>query len=121
MSDINFNIILPSTQNYLASWGAVRLEKLTVFRLAKKPQTVYMELKRFIFTTARYLSLGCDKFNPVQSVPNVFFKYHLIPSFHPGLGLQTCLFPSRCTTIFIMRATFPSHLIVLTHHSNNHA
>jgi hypothetical protein len=46
----------------------------------------WMELKRFItvFTTARYLSLACDKFNPLQAVPQFCFKYHLILSFHPG-------------------------------------
>ena len=39
-----------------------------------------MELKRFItvFTTARYWSLGCDKFNPVQALPHFCFNL-LVP------------------------------------------
>jgi len=60
MSDINFSIILPSINNYLPPWGGIRLEKLTVFRLVKKPQAI----------------------NGTQKVP---YRVHNSPLLIPGL------------------------------------
>jgi len=50
MSDINFNIILPSIYNYLPPWSGIRFENLTLFRLVKNLKQL-MELKRFITVT----------------------------------------------------------------------
>ena len=78
-----------------------------------------------VFTTARYLSLACDKFNPVQAVPHFCFKYHSIQSFHPDLSsdlsLSLTFHHQNQACIFTKRATCSSSLIVLSHHSNNHS
>jgi hypothetical protein len=88
-----------------------------------------MELKRFItvLTTARYPSLSCAKFNPVKASPFYFSKNHLIVSFHPGIGVQSCLFTfPHQTAVFISLSSLyvphaPPTSLSLFHHSNNRA
>jgi hypothetical protein len=71
LSVLYITIYLHEVEYALKSWQFLGLSK----NLKQ-----VMELKRFItvFTTARYLSLACDKCNPVQAVPHFFFKCHLI-------------------------------------------
>jgi hypothetical protein len=124
MSDINFSIILHSIYNYLPPWGGIRLEKLRVFRLAKKPQAIN-GIQKVHYRVHNSPLLILDKFNPVQAVPHFCFKCNLILSLHPGsssnLSLYFTFHHQTPACIFTMRATCPSHLIVLSHQSNNHA
>jgi hypothetical protein len=82
-------------------WSTALLDKLVVLQLVKKFPAFY-GTRRFItlFTTARHVSQSWSRSIQPKFPPTYYnsWKYILISSYHPRLGLPSGLFPSGLTT-----------------------